>query len=176
MLTQNNLSKFRIITFAFNMAIQFARIELVGRATGGSACCKGAYNARTKVKDEKTNITYNFSHKGDNVYHAILLPEYVNKKFLSVSELMNEVERVETRKNSSLLKEIVIALPDDEELNLQDRINITHLVIEKMQWVKEGLGVQVDIHKPHDGEKNWHAHILLTKRRFMECGNWNFVA
>jgi len=154
------------------MAIQFARIELVGRATGGSACCKGAYNARTKVKDEKTNITYNFSHKGDNVYHAILLPEYVNKKFLSVSELMNEVERVETRKNSSLLKEIVIALPDDEELNLQDRINITHLVIEKMQWVKEGLGVQIDIHKPHDGEKNWHAHILLTKRRFTECGNW----
>lgn len=154
------------------MAIQFARIELVGRATGGSACCKGAYNARTKVKDKKTNVTYNFSHKGDNVYHAILFPEYVNKKFLSVSELMNEVERVETRKNSSLLKEIVIALPDDEELNLQDRINITHLVIEKMQWVKEGLGVQVDIHKPHDGEKNWHAHILLTKRRFTECGNW----
>ena len=154
------------------MAIQFARIELVGRATGGSACCKGAYNARTKVKDEKTNVTYNFSHKGDNVYHAILLPEYINKKFLSISELMNEVERVETRKNSSLLKEIVIALPDDKELNLQDRINITHLVIEKMQWVKEGLGVQVDIHKPHDGEKNWHAHILLTKRRFTECGNW----
>lgn len=152
------------------MAIQFARIEIVTRSSGGSACCKGAYNARTKVKDEKTNVTYNFSHKGDNVYHTVLLPEHVNKKFSSVSEFMNLVEAFEKRKDSQLLKDIVVALPDDKELSLQDRINITHLLIEKRGWVKEGLGVQVDIHKPHDGEKNWHAHLLVTTRRFTEDG------
>lgn len=154
------------------MAIQFARVAIVGRSTGGNACCKGAYNARTKVKDEKTNVTYNFSNKGDNVYHAVLLPEHVNKKFLSVAELMNEVERCEKQKNSQLLKDIVLALPDDKELSLQDRINITYLHIEKRGWVKDGLGVQVDIHKPHDGEKNWHAHLLITTRRFTECGQF----
>jgi Ti-type conjugative transfer relaxase TraA len=152
------------------MAIQFARIEIVTRSSGGSACCKGAYNARTKVKDEKTNVTYNFSHKGDNVYHTVLLPQHVNKKFSSVSEFMNLVEAYEKRKDSQLLKDIVVALPDDKELSLQDRINITHLLIEKRGWVKEGLGVQVDIHKPHDGEKNWHAHLLVTTRRFTEDG------
>ena len=152
------------------MAIQFARIEIVTRSSGGSACCKGAYNARTKVKDEKTNVTYNFSHKGDNVYHTVLLPQHVNKKFSSVSEFMNLVESFEKRKDSQLLKDIVVALPDDKELSLQDRINITHLLIEKRGWVKEGLGVQVDIHKPHDGEKNWHAHLLVTTRRFNENG------
>jgi hypothetical protein len=62
------------------MAIQFARIEIAGRSTGGNACCKGAYNARDIVKDERSNITYNFKNKGDNVYHNILLPEYVDKK------------------------------------------------------------------------------------------------
>ena len=36
------------------MAIQFARIEIVGRSSGGNACCKGAYNARAIVKDNKT--------------------------------------------------------------------------------------------------------------------------
>ena len=36
------------------MAIQFARIEIVGRGSGGNACCKGAYNARTIIKDQKT--------------------------------------------------------------------------------------------------------------------------
>lgn len=154
------------------MAIQFARVEIVGRSSWGNACCKGAYNARTKVKDEKTNVTYNFSNKGDNVHHAVLLPEHVNKKFLSVAELMNEVERCEKQKNSQLLKDIVLALPDDKELSLQDRINITYLLIEKRGWVKEGLGVQVDIHKPHDGEKNWHAHLLITTRRFTECGQF----
>jgi len=152
------------------MAIQFARIEIVSRSTGGSACCKGAYNARTKIKDEKTNVTYNFSHKGDNVYHTVLLPEHANKKFSSVSEFMNLVESFEKRKDSQLLKDIVLALPDDKELSLQDRINITHLLIEKRGWVKEGLGVQVDIHRPHDGEKNWHAHLLVTTRRFIENG------
>ena len=140
------------------MAIQFARIEIVGRSSGGNACCKGAYNARAIVKDNKTNVTYNFKHKGDNVYHTVLLPEHADKRFASVAEFMNEVEHCEKRKDSQLLKDIVLALPDDKELTLQDRINITHLLIEKRAWVKEGLGVQVDIHEPHDGEKNWHAH------------------
>ena len=37
-----------------NMAIQFARIEILSRKSGGNACCKGAYNARSKIVDEKT--------------------------------------------------------------------------------------------------------------------------
>ncbi|WP_371256048.1 MobA/MobL family protein [Rickettsia endosymbiont of Ixodes scapularis] len=152
------------------MVIQFARIEIVSRSSGGNACLKDAYNARLIIKDERTNITYNFSKKGDNVYHAVLLPNYVDQKFKDPRILMNEVERLETRKNSQLLKDVVIALPDDKELDLQDRITITHKIIEEMGWVKNGLGVQVDIHKPHDGEKNWHAHLLVTTRRFTEDG------
>ena len=148
------------------MAIQFARMEIVNRGAGGNACCKGAYNARAKIQDKQTNITYNFQSKGDNVYHNVLLPEHVDLKFKDIAVLMNEVEQVEKRKNSQLLKDVVIALPDDKELNLQDRINITLRIIDKMAWVKNGLGVQVDIHQPHDGEKNWHAHLLLTTRRF----------
>ncbi|MFP3034503.1 MAG: conjugal transfer protein TraA, partial [Candidatus Tisiphia sp.] len=49
------------------MAIQFARIEIVGRSEGKNACLKAAYNARLIIKDERTNVTYNFSKKGDNV-------------------------------------------------------------------------------------------------------------
>ncbi len=148
------------------MAIQFARMEIVNRGAGGNACCKGAYNARARIQDKQTNVTYNFQNKGDNVYHNVLLPEHVDLKFKDIAVLMNEVEQVEKRKNSQLLKDVVIALPDDKELNLQDRINITLRIIDKMAWVKNGLGVQVDIHQPHDGEKNWHAHLLLTTRRF----------
>lgn len=152
------------------MAIQFARIEIVGRSSGGNACCKGAYNARVKVKDEQTDIIYNFQNKGDNVYHKIMLPEGVDQKYKSVAELMNEIERCEKRKDSQLVKDIVLALPDDKELSLQDRIEIVHRLIEKREWIKEGLGVQIDIHQPHDGEKNWHAHLLVTTRRFTKDG------
>ncbi|WP_040255710.1 MobA/MobL family protein [Rickettsia hoogstraalii] len=152
------------------MAIQFARIEIVSRSEGKNACLKAAYNARLIIKDERTNITYNFSTKGDNVYHAVLLPSHVDQKFKNPSILMNEVERSEKRKNSQLLKDVVIALPDDKELDLNDRIAITHEIIEEMGWVKNGLGVQVDIHQPQTYEKNWHAHVLVTTRRFAKDG------
>lgn len=152
------------------MAIQFARIEIVGRSSGSNACCKGAYNARTKVQDQQTNVVYNFSRHGDGVFHEIFLPLHANEKFYKVSEFMNLVERSEKRKDSQLLKDIVLALPDDKELNLDDRIEITKRLIAKRGWIKEGLGVQVDIHQPHDGEKNWHAHLLVTTRRFKSDG------
>ncbi|WP_080571828.1 MobA/MobL family protein [Orientia tsutsugamushi] len=147
------------------MAIQFAMIEFLSRSKGGDSCCKAAYNARTIVKNEQTNIRYNFSYKKDNVYHTVLIPDYVNQKFKNVQRLMNEVEQTEKRRNSKLLKDIVIALPDDKELNLEDRIKITHEIVDAMEWVQNGLGVQIDIHKLHRGDKNWHAHILVTTRR-----------
>ena len=43
---------------------------------------------------------------------------------------------------------------------------MVHAFIKENKWVEEGLAVQIDIHKPHDGENNWHAHLLVTTRRF----------
>ncbi|WP_263363959.1 MobA/MobL family protein [Orientia tsutsugamushi] len=151
------------------MAIQFARIEFLRRNEGGDSCRKAAYNARTIVKNEKTKIRYNFSRKKDNVYHTVLIPDYVNQEFKNIQTLMNEVERTAKDPNSQLLKDIVIALPDDKELNLEHRIEITHQIVDAMQCGQNGLGVQIDIHKPQT-EENWHAHILLTIRRFREDG------
>jgi hypothetical protein len=149
---------------------QFARIEILNRAKSGNACCKGAYNSRSIVLDSKTNIQYNFSHKGDNVHHEILLPAGADKKFSQTAILMNKIERTEKKSNSQLLKDSVIALPNDFELNLEDIINITREIIDEMGWVKNGLAVQIDIHAPHDGETNWHAHLLVTTRRFSADG------
>ncbi|SPR03398.1 conjugal transfer protein TraA [Orientia tsutsugamushi str. Gilliam] len=69
-----------------------------------------------------------------------------------------------------MLKDIVIALPDEKELNLEHRIELTHRIVDAMEWVQNGLGVQIDIHKPQIGDKNWHVHILVTTRRFKENG------
>ncbi|KJV73053.1 AAA domain protein [Orientia tsutsugamushi str. TA763] len=151
------------------MVIQFSRIEFLRRSEGGDSCRKAAYNARTIVENEKTGIKYNFSRKKDNVYHTVLIPDYVNQDFKNIQTLMNEVERTAKDPNSQLLKDIVIALPDDKELNLEHRIELTHRIVDAMEWVQNGLGVQIDIHKSQT-EENWHAHILLTMRRFREDG------
>ena len=152
------------------MAIRLARIQRVSRSNGKNACCKGSYNARTIIRDEKTNVVYNFSDRLDNVYHDILLPDHVNLKFKNPSVLMNAIEKAERKDNSQLVKEFVLALPDEDNVSLEIKKEMVHEFIHRSKWIQEGLGVQVDIHKPHDGEKNWHAHLLITTRRFLDTG------
>ncbi|SPM46226.1 conjugal transfer protein TraA [Orientia tsutsugamushi] len=69
----------------------------------------------------------------------MLIPDYVNQDFKNIQTLMNEVERTETRENSKLLKDIVIALPDEKELNLEHRIELTHQIVDAMEWVQKVL-------------------------------------
>lgn len=55
---------------------------------------------------------------------------------------------------------------DEDSVDLEFRIETAREFVERKGWIKEGLGVQIDIHKPHEGNVNWHAHILVTTRRF----------
>jgi len=152
------------------MAIQFARMEYVGRSNGKNACCKSSYNSRSKIKDESTNITYNFARLKDNVHHEIMLPSHVNEKFKTLQILANTVEQKEQKINSQLYREYVLALPDEKELTLEDRIELSKEFIKRKGFVGKGFSVQLDIHAPHADEKNWHAHILVPTRSFKECG------
>ena len=76
------------------MAIQFARVAMIKRSSGANACRKGAYNARSKIVDEKTGEVFDFRSRGDNVHHTMLIPEHVDKKFKNLSELMNAIEHI----------------------------------------------------------------------------------
>ena len=152
------------------MAIAFARPEYVGRSDNKNACCKSSYNSRSKIVDERAGKVFNFTNHGGNAYHEMLLPEYVDKKFKNAEGFSNEVERAEKRKDSQLYVEWLLALPKEKEITLEMKKEIIKEFIERKGWIKEGLGVQVDIHEPHDGEKNWHAHLLVTTRRFKKDG------
>lgn len=150
------------------MAIQFARCEYVSRSTGGNACRKASYNQRDEVRCERTGELFSFKARDGNVHHEILLPHGANEKFKNSSILWNEAEACERRINSQVAKEFVLALPDDAEVTLEDRIELTKRFGEI--FTQKGVAVQLDIHSPHDSEKNWHAHLLVTTRRFSEEG------
>ena len=152
------------------MAIAFAHPGYVSRSSGANACCKSAYNARDKIKDLKTGVVYNWQRRSDNVYHDIMLPDYVDKKFKNAAVLANEVEKIEKRKDSQLYVEWLLALPKETNVSLELKLEMVHEFINRKGWIKEGLGVQVDIHKPHGDDINWHAHLLVTTRRFAENG------
>lgn len=152
------------------MAIAFARIQFVKRSAGQNACHKAAYNGRMAVTNERTGESYNYANKGDGAYHVVLLPEGVDERFKDPRLLWNMAEKRETRINSQVALEGVIALPDDACITMEDRIEIAHRAAHHF-FVRHGLAVQIDIHEPHDDEDhNWHAHFLATTRTFTAGG------
>ena len=83
--------------------------------------------------------------------------------------LWNAAEAAEKRKDAQVAREIVLALPANAELTDEDRIGLARSFAEQ-HFVAKGLAVQLDVHRPHEGESeseraNWHAHLLITTRR-----------
>jgi len=157
------------------VAIQFARCEYVSRSSGGNACRKASYNQREEIRCERTGELFSFKERGGNVHHEILLPQGADEKFQNSSVLWNEAERREHRSNSQVAKEFVIALPDDRQITLEDRIELSRRFANI--FVERGVAVQLDVHAPHESEKlvpaeagNWHGHLLVTTRRFSKDG------
>lgn len=161
------------------MAIGFARLEFVKRSSGKTACAKSAYNSRSKIKLEFPEIgeskTFDWSYKEKPLYNEILIPENADKKFKSADFLWNAVEKFETRKNSQVAMELVLALPDDKTISNEDRIELAKSFVVE-QFILNGFAAQIDIHIPEKTEgtereeHNWHAHVLVSPRRFTQDG------
>ena len=166
------------------MAIAFARVEFGSRSSSKNACAKASYNSRTTIRFngnlfQEPEIYRRWSSMTQPVYHEIVLPDNANKKFFDIEVLWNHAEQKETRKNSQIYFELVLALPDDEAITLEDKIKMTKSFV-KQHFIDKGLGGQINIHAPAEGKNeedklekeshNWHAHIIFTTRRFMENG------
>ncbi len=151
------------------MAIAFARLEVVSRSKGSNACLKAAYNERAKISCERTGQTFFFGHRDGNVHHEVLLPQGADPKFNQAKILWNAVEKAEKRSDSQVAYDMVIALPDDKQITLEDKIALARRFLGE-NFVSKGLAVQLDIHSPHENERNWHAHALITTRRFTKDG------
>lgn len=64
-------------------------------------------------------------------------------QFKDSSVLWNEAKRCERRKDSQVAKELVIALPDDSHVTLEDRIELTRRFAQA-NFVDKGYGIRVD--------------------------------
>lgn len=168
------------------MPIAFARLEFVKRSSGKNACGKAAYNSRSRISFQGNewmeSKIYDWSDKPSPVYHEVLLPNHVDPKFKSPEVLWNAVEQKEVRRNSQTAFEMVLALPDDKVISLEDRKHLARSFVDE-HFVRNGLAVQVDIHAPdlkkeyskekgefETADHNWHAHVVATTRRFKTNG------
>ena len=146
-----------------------ARARYISRSTGGSAVRSAAYNAREAIYAERTGALYYFKHRDAPEHHEVLLPEGAGAKLADAAVLWNAAEAAERRKDAQLAREIVLALPANAELTIDDRIELARrFAIEN--FVSKGLAVQLDVHAPHAGDleserANWGTHPLITTRR-----------
>jgi Ti-type conjugative transfer relaxase TraA len=151
------------------VAIQFARARYISRSTGGSAVRSAAYNERAAITSDRTGELYYFRHRDAPEHHEVLLPDGADSRFADSAVLWNAAEAAEKRKDAQVAREIVLALPANAELTDEDRIAMARSFAEQ-HFVAKGLAVQLDVHRPHEGESeseraNWHAHLLITTRR-----------
>ena len=145
------------------MAIAFARVTYHSRSNGQSAVACAAYRSGEKIQDERTGIIHNYLHKKEVTFKEILLPVGSNSKYQDRTTLWNYVETFETRKNSQVAKEIILALPNNIEISDDDRIALAKQFADKY-FVSKGIVADVCIHSKNN---NPHAHILLTTRRLV---------
>lgn len=149
------------------MAIYHNSTKIIGRSNGRSAVGASAYRSGEKLYNEYDNTAYDFTRKSGVVYSEIMICKNAPQEFYNREKLWNEVEKIESSKNSQLAREVEVALP--KELNREEQIQLVRNYV-KDNFVNNGMCADVNIHDKGDG--NPHAHIMLTMRLIKENGEW----
>ena len=156
------------------MAIQFARMRIISRSSGGNVVRSAAYNARSHAQSDLTGEKFYFSDRDGSEHHEVMLPPGAPSEMQDFRNLWNQAQAAEKRINSQEAKELLLALPSNPEVSAQHRLEIAREFV-AINFVDQGLAAQLDIHGPHShsefgGDDNYHAHILLTTRRVGAMG------
>jgi len=143
------------------MAIYHCTTKPISRANGRSATASSAYRASEKIIDLRTGEIHDYTKK-EGVEYTKIISNLDHP--LSRSHVWNTSELTETRKNSRVAREFIVALPN--ELSADQR---TDLAKEFAQYLVDKYSVVADlaVHAPskEGDDRNHHAHILITTRK-----------
>lgn len=151
------------------MAIYHFSVKTISRSAGRTATAAAAYRSATDITDERTGEVHTYRHKKGVVESAIILPTDAPQWATERPALWNAAEAAEKRKNSTVAREIVVALP--AEIDGQGRARIVREFAEKLAE-KHRCAVDYAIHQPNakGDDRNHHAHILMSTRRLTADG------
>lgn len=143
------------------MAIYHCTTKPISRSNGRSATASSAYRAGEKITDLRTGEIHDYTKKQGVEYTEII--SNLNHP-LSRSEVWNTSELTETRKNSRVAREFIVALPN--ELNAEQRKDLAKEFAEHLV-TRYSVVADLAIHAPSkDGDdRNHHAHIMITTRK-----------
>lgn len=141
------------------------RAVTAGGATRRSAIAAAAYRSGERLYDLAQGKFFEF-HKPD-VFHTEIIPPatgWVPDWVTDRQSLWNAVERAEKRGDAQLAREIEITLP--RELGREQQVELVRSFVRE-HFTSRGMVADVALHEPSaaDGERQPHAHVLLTLRR-----------
>jgi len=157
--------------FGETLAIYHCSLRVFSRSDGHSAVAAAAYRAGAVLHDERRGFTHRYHNRKGVVASFILTPPQAPETTRDRVLLWNAVEAAETRKNSRVAREIILALP--HELPAPARETLTR---DMALWLVERYNVAVDtsLHSPVAGDghdpRNHHAHLLFTTREVTKDG------
>jgi ATP-dependent exoDNAse (exonuclease V) alpha subunit len=151
------------------MAIYHLSVKAISRSAGRSATAAAAYRAATRIQDERTGLVHDYSRKAGVLHREIVTPDDAPAWARDRAQLWNAAELAETRKNSTVAREIEVALPT--EISPQHRRELACALAHEIA-ARHRCAVDVAIHAParRSDERNHHAHLLMTTRRLNADG------
>lgn len=146
-------------------------MRVFSREKGHSAVAAAAYRSGQKLVCERTGTVHRYEQHRGVVTSFILMPAIAPDRFTDRMMLWNAAEEAETRKNSRVAREVIIALP--YELSVHERESLTRDMAGYLAH-KYRVALDVAIHSPvtEDGHdhRNHHAHLLFTTRELTPEG------
>ena len=143
------------------MSIFHLDVSTVKRSDGRSASACAAYRSGQRLYDERVGKVFDYSRRKGVETTFLALP--ADAPDWSRNELWNRAEASETRKNSTVAREWMVALPAELDAAAREQL-VRDLSAELVG--RYGIGVDCAIHKPGDqgDDRNHHAHLLTTTR------------
>jgi ATP-dependent exoDNAse (exonuclease V) alpha subunit len=140
------------------VAILYLRTSTIKRSAGRTAIAAAAYRAAVALDDPRTGERHDFTRKRGVAASGLV--GWTGTR----AELWAAAEKAERRRDATVAREVVIALP--HELPPE---RAAALLRDFVEWIARRHGCAADwsLHLPsREGDRrNLHGHILLTTRR-----------
>lgn len=146
-----------------DLAIYSVNLRTFSRSKGESAVAAAAYRAGAALADTRTGLTHDYTRRHGVESVETLLPPGAPAWAADRTALWNAAEAAETRKNSCVARELLVALP--HELPPPQRLNLARAIGRHLVDTYH-VAVLVAVHAPDRAgdDRNAHAHLLLTTR------------
>lgn len=138
-------------------------VSVASRAQGASSVACAAYIARSRMRDGRTGVAYDYRrcHRHETLVAdlGVTLPAAAPPRWRDRARLWDEVEATERGARAQLCRRVEVALP--RELDRDARLALARRIVSS--YTGQGMVVDACVHDATDGH-NPHLHMQMPMR------------